>query len=248
MVKAAPELNGLYAPFDEVKTREQAGRTLSYITARQVMNRLDDVVGPANWADTYRETDKGVVCALAIRVGDEWLSKSDAGGYSGMVARDKATGQMGTDEENDVKTAYSDAFKRAAVKWGVGRYLYPDGVPEFAADQFKGHQAAAAMPGGAAPPPSRQPASPSKPSSYGGRGYGDPKSGKALFSWIKQQESETGEPVLELVNNWAKREHREWPKKMIDWMPQQVAEAFAAAKYMLEFGADAKHGDGNQPA
>jgi hypothetical protein len=46
----------LAAPFDpdEVKLRAQAGRQLHYVTARTVMNRLDDVLGPENWWDDVR--------------------------------------------------------------------------------------------------------------------------------------------------------------------------------------------------
>ena len=36
-----------------------------------------------------------------------------------------------SDSGDDDKSGYSDAFKRAAVKFGVGRYLYRDGVPSF---------------------------------------------------------------------------------------------------------------------
>lgn len=83
---------------------------LAYIDARDVMNRLDDVCGPENWEDAYVETAKGrVIATIRIRVGDEWISKSDGAGD--------------TDIEGD-KGGISDAFKRAAVKWGVGRYLY----------------------------------------------------------------------------------------------------------------------------
>lgn len=83
---------------------------LAYIDARDVMARLDDVCGPANWQDRYTETPKGrIICTLSIRVGDEWIDKSDGAGN--------------TDVEGD-KGALSDALKRAAVKWGIGRYLY----------------------------------------------------------------------------------------------------------------------------
>src|SRR5208337_5175490 len=41
----------LAAPFlpEEVRVRSQGARQIQYITARTVMNRLDDVLGPANW-------------------------------------------------------------------------------------------------------------------------------------------------------------------------------------------------------
>ena len=88
---------------------------LAYIEARAVMDRLDEVVGPSNWKDSYRvladrRNDEGgqveVECRLAIRLDDRWIVKADVG--SG----------------DDLKAAYSDALKRAGVKWGIGRYLY----------------------------------------------------------------------------------------------------------------------------
>jgi len=84
---------------------------LAYIKARDVMRRLDAVVGPEGWQDSYVETVKGrVICTLSIRSSDgEWISKSDGAGD--------------TDVEGE-KGGLSDAFKRAAVKWGIGRYLY----------------------------------------------------------------------------------------------------------------------------
>jgi hypothetical protein len=86
----------------------------AYIDARNVMDRLDAVVGPENWQDEFTPLGNGnVVCCLSLRVGGEWIHKSDVGGESDQ----KDTG----DRE---KAAFSDALKRAAVKWGVGRYLY----------------------------------------------------------------------------------------------------------------------------
>ena len=86
------------------------GKPLCYIDARDVMERLDGVVGPGNWQDSYTETASGrVICSLTVRYGDEWITKSDG------------AGDTGTEGE---KGAISDAFKRAAVKHGVGRYLY----------------------------------------------------------------------------------------------------------------------------
>src|SRR5215207_6903858 len=113
----------LAAPFDpsEVKIRSQSSRQLHYITARTAMNRLDSVLGPENWWDRYVPGENSVLCELTIRLPDgSTLTKSDAGGYAGMA-----------DSGDDDKSGYSDAFKRAAVKFGVARYLYRDGVPTF---------------------------------------------------------------------------------------------------------------------
>lgn len=83
---------------------------LAYLDARDVMDRLDEAVGPANWRDSYIETPKGrTLCTLEIRVDGEWIAKSDGAGD--------------TDVEGE-KGSISDALKRAAVKWGIGRYLY----------------------------------------------------------------------------------------------------------------------------
>ena len=77
------------------------------------MNRLDEEVGPAYWRDEYHETALGVVCTLSIWTDGEWVGKTD----------------IGTDSDIEgEKGAYSDAFKRAAVKWGIGRELYGDGT------------------------------------------------------------------------------------------------------------------------
>lgn len=105
-------------PRDDVHWRAQTltsdgtkALALAYIDARDVMDRLDEVCGPEGWSDSYVETAKGrVICSLAIKTPDEgWVSKSDGAGD--------------TDVEGD-KGGMSDAFKRCAVKWGVGRYLY----------------------------------------------------------------------------------------------------------------------------
>lgn len=83
---------------------------LCYIDARDVMRRLDHVMTPADWEDRFEETPKGrVICTLSLKIGGVWVAKSDGAGD--------------TDVEGE-KGGISDAFKRAAVKWGIGRYLY----------------------------------------------------------------------------------------------------------------------------
>jgi len=95
---------------------------LAYIDARDVMNRLDDVCGPDGWEDSYTETPLGrVICTIRVRCGEHWVSKSDGAGK--------------TDVEGD-KGGISDAFKRAAVKWGIGRYLYDMPTPWVACELY----------------------------------------------------------------------------------------------------------------
>lgn len=87
------------------------GMALAYIDARDVMERLDDVCGPDGWQDTYPHAGTKTVCSIGIWCGAErgWVYKSNGAGD--------------TDHEAE-KGALSDAFKRAGVMWGIGRYLY----------------------------------------------------------------------------------------------------------------------------
>ena len=103
-------------PRDAVSWRAQSltkegnkAMALAYIDARDVMRRLDDVVGPQNWQDRYEVHGAKTICYLSLRIAGEWVTKADGAGDSDVEAE---------------KGAISDAFKRVAVKWGIGRYLY----------------------------------------------------------------------------------------------------------------------------
>src|SRR5262245_14591533 len=111
----------LAAPFpaDEVQFKPQVVKgnralAIAYIDARAVMDRLDAVVGVHNWQDRYQLlADSSVQCRLRIRIHGEWIAKADVGGPSDQP-----------DGGDRLKAAFSDALKRAAVKFGIGRYLY----------------------------------------------------------------------------------------------------------------------------
>ncbi|HUX75468.1 MAG TPA: Rad52/Rad22 family DNA repair protein [Anaerolineae bacterium] len=93
------------------KTRALA---VAFIDARNVMERLDRVVGPGEWGDEYEVViATGEEFVVECRLTVLGVTKADVGDSS-------ASGGGG----NLAKTAYSDALKRAAVKFGVGRYLY----------------------------------------------------------------------------------------------------------------------------
>lgn len=102
-----------FAP-DQIKQRPgRGGKSYSYIDARDVENRLDTVVGPEHWTDDYAlfdPSEKSVLCRLTVF----GVTKSGIG-YP----------NSDNDEEPE-KAAESDALKRAAVKFGVGRHLYSD--------------------------------------------------------------------------------------------------------------------------
>lgn len=111
-------IDRLSAPFkpEDIHWRAQhvsangSALALAYLDARDVMDRLDAVCGPANWSTYYDETATGrVLCKLSIRVEDEWITKTDGAGNTAVEGE---------------KGGISDALKRAAVQWGIGRYLY----------------------------------------------------------------------------------------------------------------------------
>jgi hypothetical protein len=111
----------LSAPFDptEVKFKPAAvsgnrALALAYVDARAIQDRLDAVLGVEGWQDDYECLEDGsVVCRLRLRLGEEWVTKVDVGGPSEQP-----------DGGDRLKAAFSDALKRAAVKFGVSRYLY----------------------------------------------------------------------------------------------------------------------------
>lgn len=96
-----------------------SAQCVAYIDARDVMERLDQVVGVENWQDDYKFIEDGkdkngdnkyrVMAGIGIKCNNEWVWKWDTGTES------QTEGEKGQ---------ISDAFKRAAVKWGIGRFLY----------------------------------------------------------------------------------------------------------------------------
>lgn len=93
------------------------GQVAAYVDSRAIQYRLDGVLGRDNWKNdfvTVQGTNKDTtshICTLSIYYPErkEWISKSDGAGS--------------TDIE-PVKGGLSNAFKRAASMWGIGRYLY----------------------------------------------------------------------------------------------------------------------------
>lgn len=99
-----------------------------YVTNRAIMARLDDTVGLVNWKNEYKEwREKGVLCGISIKIGDEWITKWD-----------------GADETyvESTKGGFSASSKRAAVTWGIGRYLYelPEARVEITQNRTQGSQ------------------------------------------------------------------------------------------------------------
>lgn len=116
MSKTQEELLALLKePFDArevhwrvgARTKDKSkGIALAYINSRDVMKRLDDVMGIAGWQSHYPEHG---ICELMLLIEGKWISKSNTAGETSVEG---------------MKGQGSDALKRAATCFGVGRYLY----------------------------------------------------------------------------------------------------------------------------
>ncbi len=81
---------------------------IPYADARAYQDRLNEVAG-AHWSDDYAVLDDGavVLCRLTIC----GVTRSDIG-------------EAPKGDQNTATSALVQAFKRACVKFGVGRYIY----------------------------------------------------------------------------------------------------------------------------
>ena len=103
-----------------VNEQRMQGIAVPYLDARAVADRLDEVVGQNRWKDSFtswhesvlgKKTKSSQLCTISIYDDElgQWIDKTDGAEDSDIEA---------------VKGGLSDAFKRAAVKWNIGRYLY----------------------------------------------------------------------------------------------------------------------------
>lgn len=100
--------------FKPLTVKGEKALAAAYLDARAIMQRLDTVFGVGGWKDRYQITSTGsVVCCLSVKVDGEWVEKTDVGSPSEQP-----------DDGDKLKAAFSDALKRAAIKVGIGRYLY----------------------------------------------------------------------------------------------------------------------------
>lgn len=92
------------------------------IDSRCVQEMFDSVLGPENWKDEYSIVGSSMLCTIYVKVPNddgsyEWVGKTDG---VDVEAPDR-------DNQDATKGMVSNSFKRAAVKWGVGRHLYNAG-------------------------------------------------------------------------------------------------------------------------
>ena len=125
----------LSAPFTDAELEwraQQVGKrndgsiwaiVVPFVQSRAIMQRLDDVLTPAGWQASFRETSTGVdienkhnsfqgyICRLGVReiIEDDFVYREDGANATNVEA---------------IKGGISGALKRAAVHFGIGRYLY----------------------------------------------------------------------------------------------------------------------------
>ena len=103
-----------------VSRKNNKGLAAAYVNNRAIMDRLDDVCGPENWKNEFMPgPNGGVICGISVRV--ERGEGGTSGGFAEWIT--KWDGAENTDIEA-VKGGLSSSMRRAAVQWGIGRYLY----------------------------------------------------------------------------------------------------------------------------
>ncbi len=98
---------------------------VAFIDARDVQDKLDKVCSPEKWQVKYEEHKGNLFASIGILItqrhngdpAENWVWKSDCGTESNV---EKQKGEA------------SDAFKRAAVMWGIGRFLYSKTIVKLA--------------------------------------------------------------------------------------------------------------------
>ena len=134
------ELGKLNAPTpkNEIKYRpgstfnwaeKKYARMLAYVDARYVQDKLDEIVGIGNWENRYSRDEKGILfCTITIT-----FERKD--GVVGTISKTDCGTESNIEKE---KGRASDAFKRACVAWGIGRFLYRLDIQTLPTKDYKG--------------------------------------------------------------------------------------------------------------
>ena len=89
-------------------------KMLCYVDARYVQDKLDEVVGPTNWSSEFIEIKGNLFCKITITF------QREDGNYDTIFKMDCGVESNVEKQKGEA----SDAFKRAAVQFGIGRDLY----------------------------------------------------------------------------------------------------------------------------
>ncbi|ARK09067.1 Rad52/Rad22 family DNA repair protein [Fibrella sp. ES10-3-2-2] len=112
-----PSIEWLALPLtpEEIEWKIQTSKNnktlvVPYIDNRAVMDRLNKAVGWDNWESDFQPFADGFICRITLTLSDgRKLTKADGAGRSAV---------------EPVKGGISDAMKRCAVQFGLGRSLY----------------------------------------------------------------------------------------------------------------------------
>jgi hypothetical protein len=257
----------LLAPFhpDELSVVPRRGGKgeLTYIDKRALENRLDTVCGPHGWFPEYDATNRGYKCRLNILVpmGNGawvWMHKEDGAGFEEMGSYNKQTNEWEADVDNDEKSGYTNALRRAAQDaWGIGRYLYNKGIPAWLDPNASHEDAIRPQPSPAevnplhaeaheamsAPRESAQAPSPAE-------AFGIPKAGKAVYAWCKGMETHFKTKLVDGMRDGAQvrglkpAEFFAWDQPSVDAI---CLEAIAFIKSLPTYKGEFDHFDTTPP-
>lgn len=108
------------------KPDHKAGKNfvmIPFVDARDVQKVLDHVCGIGNWQNEPRNIDGKLYMGIGINVeGEGWIYKFDIG------TEREASDRLSKTQQDSIryKSEASDAMKRAAVQWGIFRYIYDE--------------------------------------------------------------------------------------------------------------------------
>lgn len=96
---------------------------IPYVDARDIDERLDEVIGASGWQNDFKVVDNKLFGGIGIYINDQWVWKWDVGTASQ------------TEKE---KGMASDAYKRSAVHWGINREAYQIGTVKIKVKEYQG--------------------------------------------------------------------------------------------------------------
>jgi hypothetical protein len=118
---------------EDIKNVQAIATCVAYLEPRDVAQVLDDVFGSDGWQDEYYEIQNSIYCKVGIwsNKRNQFIWKSDAGECkrdyliaSYLQTDNSKRYKLHNELENASKTQATDAFKRACVKHGIGRFQY----------------------------------------------------------------------------------------------------------------------------
>lgn len=103
------------------KTNPTHAIMIPYVDARDVQERLDEVIGASGWQNDFKAVGDRLFGGIGILINGQWVWKWDRGIAS---QTEKEKGEA------------SDCFKRAAVEWGINRDAYMVGTVKLKVKEF----------------------------------------------------------------------------------------------------------------